>query len=106
MSKTCDESEDRTEADRRREIRELAFGPAPKRERVKAAETEPPQGNRVVVPLACLLVGTLIVVWSLNRCIDYSEVFQADRRARYGIVLLNTVMLITVLWITFNSVQR
>lgn len=100
-----------TEADRRR-LRELAFGPAPspsaKKEKIGVVATAPvvPPQNRLFIPLACILLGTLVLVWSLNRCIDYSEVFQASRRARYGIVLANTALLLLLLWIAFTNGGR
>jgi hypothetical protein len=56
-----------------------------------------------MVPALSILLSMIVVVWSLNRCIDCSEVFQANRSARIGIVLFNlgvlVVALVVVLWV-------
>jgi uncharacterized membrane protein len=81
-------------------LREEVFGPVPP----KAAAAPPATtGASWSVPALAGLLAVLVVTWSINRCIDYSEVFQASRRARCGILVANVaavlvLVLLSVCW--------
>ena len=51
-------------------------------------------GGLFIVPALTVLFSMVVVMWSLNRCIDYGEVFQANRGARMGIVAFNLFLLV------------
>lgn len=56
--------------------------------------------------LGIVVFAGIVLVWSLNRCIDYSEVFVAQPKARFGIIALNIGVLLLVVILVLYCSQR
>lgn len=74
-------------------LEDKAFGLEP----FEPQDHNSPRPSDYMVPLLAALTLTLLTVWSLNRCIDYSEVFVADRKYRLGIVGINCAIIVVAI---------
>lgn len=73
---------------------------------VKCNPTKPPPGYPWLSLLGIVAFAGIVLVWSLNRCIDYSEVFVAQPKARFGIIALNSGILLLAVVLVLYCSQR